>query len=34
MVQLAMVDATVAGLMLRAEIRQATYAEFEKAKTL
>lgn len=24
----------VAGLMLRAEIRQATYAEFEKAKTL
>ena len=24
----------VAGLMLRAEIRKATYAEFEKAKTL
>lgn len=24
----------VAGMMLRAEIRQATYAEFEKAKTL
>lgn len=24
----------VAGLMLRAEIRQATYAEFERAKTL
>lgn len=24
----------ISGLMLRSEIRQATYAEFEKAKTL